>query len=300
VLYSLTNNLETLVNSASSVGDKWYFEKDCSSDCLLICAGDSWTWGDNLGVSRLEDIYGSQMAKKLGWDFVNIGLPGESNLAIIDFARKVLANLKKSYKEIKLIFTLTESSRDLALVNYSDNKFNIKTQDTHIFPSQFKGSHTWDVINLHARLKPCTNLCDVMSAIEQATFDTMKHNFPAQKNLKIYYTKNFCHWHTNVFGNKNQMIWTEVIADKGKLQKYPCPVVFMARQVPIQRYQHFIKKKISKIEDYKTELMPHIEITEHAYEWLASSPYNNIKATKHPNAQAHLWWAEHLLDLTAE
>ena len=115
-LTSLTNQSINLSHNR-----QWYFDKNYNQNTLLIAAGDSWTWGDSLGGTNLKYdnfkyrtnyIYGHLLAKKLSSDFINIGMPGFDNVNIILNLNKVLRNLTKSYKQIDVVITLTETGRE--------------------------------------------------------------------------------------------------------------------------------------------------------------------------------------------
>jgi hypothetical protein len=290
-----------LVSHTSSDGHNWYYERYNGSDELLICAGDSWTWGNNLGTSRLKDIYGTQLSNKTGFDLINIGLPGECNLSILHFTRTVINMLKKHYKKIYIIFTFTESSRDLTNVVNCKHKFNLKKEEQHSFSKQYLGTALWDIVNLHKRLKVCNNLNEVFSSLDQCITDVLENNFPKGNNMEIICAKNFCHWY-NTYNttthdiHKVNKIWTDVIAEKGNLQPYPSHHFYMTRQMSLQMYEDFVKTKISNVELSLHDIIPHINKTEEAYFWLKESPYNSSIATKHPNKQGHIWWAEYLYD----
>jgi len=96
---------------------------------LLITVGDSWTYGDSLGRTkvrngiddtdyRLAHIYGNVMAEHMWADWMNLALPGGSNTLMLTWLETLLAkNLK--YNEIVCVITLTESGRheDLQLID---------------------------------------------------------------------------------------------------------------------------------------------------------------------------------------
>jgi len=95
--------------------------KSRESQHLLLTCGDSWTWGDSLGRTkvrlgiddeqhRLEHVYGNLVSEELGHDWINLALPGISNFRIVDWTSKLLAR-KLPYKSIICIITLTESGR---------------------------------------------------------------------------------------------------------------------------------------------------------------------------------------------
>lgn len=91
-----------------------------SSDTVLVTAGDSWTYGDSLGATkvrngiddteyRLANVYGATMSARLDCDWINLALPGGSNALILDWLESLLPKLK--YKHIICALTLTESGR---------------------------------------------------------------------------------------------------------------------------------------------------------------------------------------------
>jgi len=101
------------------------------SNTLLITVGDSWTYGDSLGKTkvrngvddidyRLSHIYGNIMAGILDASWINLALPGGSNTLMLNWLEQLLAKDLK-YKNIICTVTLTESGRheDLQLIDRS-------------------------------------------------------------------------------------------------------------------------------------------------------------------------------------
>ena len=98
---------------------------------LLITVGDSWTYGDSLGKTKVRDgvddtnyrlthVYGNIMAERIRADWINLALPGGSNTLMLSWLDTLLAkNLK--YNKIICAITLTESGRheDLQLIDRS-------------------------------------------------------------------------------------------------------------------------------------------------------------------------------------
>src|SRR6056300_569890 len=105
--------------------EKWHgfdFVKR-SSNVLLVTIGESWTWGDSLQSSwadgtddkefRLLNVYGGKLSLKLNSDFLNIAMPGESNLWIANKLDYLIENIDSlNYKNIIIILTLTEVGRE--------------------------------------------------------------------------------------------------------------------------------------------------------------------------------------------
>jgi lysophospholipase L1-like esterase len=99
------------------------------SATLLITVGDSWTYGDSLGKTkvrngvddihyRLAHVYGNLMAERLNAGWINLALPGGSNTLMLSWLEQLLAKDLK-YKNIICTVTLTESGRheDLQLID---------------------------------------------------------------------------------------------------------------------------------------------------------------------------------------
>jgi hypothetical protein len=68
----------------SQVDNPCYY-RSVNSEQLLITVGDSWTYGDSLGQTRVRDgrddpdyrlsqVYGSLMAEELNADWINLAL----------------------------------------------------------------------------------------------------------------------------------------------------------------------------------------------------------------------------------
>jgi len=104
------------------------------TDKLLITVGDSWTYGDSLGNTkvregrddteyRLDHVYGQLMARTMDVDWMNLALPGGSNILMVNWVSLLLDRLDsfQTYKDITCVVTLTESGRheDLQLIDKS-------------------------------------------------------------------------------------------------------------------------------------------------------------------------------------
>jgi hypothetical protein len=102
---------------------------ESASTRLLITVGDSWTYGDSLGNTkvrngiddtdyRLAHVYGNVMAEHMWADWMNLALPGGSNTLMLSWLEKLLAK-NLNYNEIICVITLTESGRheDLRLID---------------------------------------------------------------------------------------------------------------------------------------------------------------------------------------
>lgn len=112
-----------------------FYHKSKDSDVLLITVGDSWTYGDSLGKTkvrngvddtdyRLSHIYGKLLSDKLNADWTNIALPGGSNEMLITWSDQYLSTDLTKYKSIIYVITLTESGRHLENLWVDKTEFN--------------------------------------------------------------------------------------------------------------------------------------------------------------------------------
>jgi hypothetical protein len=99
------------------------------TNTMLITVGDSWTYGDSLGRTkvrngvddteyRLENVYGNIMSNQLASSWINLALPGGSNTLMLSWVGQLLEK-NLTYKNIICAITLTESGRheDLQLID---------------------------------------------------------------------------------------------------------------------------------------------------------------------------------------
>jgi hypothetical protein len=104
-----------------SMIDNPYYYKPRDSNQLIITVGDSWTYGDSLGKTkvrngiddaeyRLEHVYGNILTEQLGADWMNLALPGGSNYCMLNWLGQLLDHRYK-YGRVTCVITLTESGR---------------------------------------------------------------------------------------------------------------------------------------------------------------------------------------------
>lgn len=305
----------------------WYFEKDYNKDILLITAGDSWTWGDSLGGTnryydnvehRTNHIYGHLLAKKLSADFINIGLPGLDNISVINHLHKVLSELTKTYKQIYLVVTLTESGRELTntFLDYESLYTDVLAGDTWprfndivngtynesdmsfaINELSTENSEFTHILQLYLKIKFATSVLELLELVEQYSVTALNSvlNKFSKLNLNCYVGRNF----TSFFNNNKQLQscnyvtqrWVDVIADHGNLTKYPDPLYLMSG-IAINPVTKFIKHL--QIQNSKLQLLELIEQSLEGVNWLTNSPFNSPHATKHPLEQGHEWWSNYL------
>jgi hypothetical protein len=98
-----------------------YSFKSRDSKQLLVTVGDSWTYGDSLGKTRVRNgiddteyrlahIYGNLMSDQLVCDWMNLSLPGGSNYCVLNWLGQLLTRTK-NYRSITCMITLTEAGR---------------------------------------------------------------------------------------------------------------------------------------------------------------------------------------------
>jgi hypothetical protein len=297
----------------------WYHELNRNSNTLLITVGDSWTWGDSLGKTtpkfddydyRTTHIYGHILSDRLSSDFINVGLPGGSNFYILLHLELVLASLKKKYKNVKLVFTLTESGRELQ----SDFENNQKEYQSwqgpdwptfdqiiagNFDPSKLKlvlddtnNTNFGRTLRLFTSLHSAKNLEELFYIYEQVTFDILTDyfkNFSIDWTLARNFTSSFPSNTTNSNGHLINTRWTDIIAKNGNLDQYPSDIFALSLSMSIQPMIKMANKLgIGSVHEYEKLLDKSID----AIGWLDHSPYN-AKMT-HPLAQGHRWWAEYL------
>ena len=318
---ALTYLSEEQTNMVVEPNRRWYHELSRNSQSLLITVGDSWTWGDSLGGTnaptfdnyrhRTTHIYGHIIAEMLDSDFINVGMPGQSNLYILMHLDLVLKSLKKSYKSIKVIFTLTESGREFCgdFLHLKGNYEQCKGTNWPNFDQILDGTAEKEKLDLaindskhmllgqmlllYTSLMKTSNLNDFFIIYEKCTFQILNEYF---KDTKIEWTvaRNF----SSVYEVNSDLIagrlittrWTDIIAQRGCLDEYPDEVIMLSQIGfgPMTQLTNYLKIGSKK------EWLPIIDKSVLAIKWLEQSPYNSKIASRHPLEKAHQWWAEYL------
>lgn len=110
------------------------FLVETGSENLLICIGESWTWGEGLmfdngpngstrqlasgidladPVLRIEDTWPGKMARMMGTDLHIHSVPGNSNHYHIQAFERILKNIEPNkYKNVFYVVCLTDIARD--------------------------------------------------------------------------------------------------------------------------------------------------------------------------------------------
>lgn len=272
----------TLSSTLFSATRSWYHEKLIGSDQLLICIGDSWTWGDSLrkdGISnesfqdddnyRTAHIYGALLSSMMGADLLNLASCGSSNFKMYKHLRCILPKVVNRYKQIYLVITLTENGRE-----FSTTSWPIR-QDASIIPS--------DVDQL-------------LEAYEQKMFEEFNQVLLSYTNIQTLIGRNFTFSYTSnlpvLQGKHLDKTWVEILAEQQQLSGYPNNL----RMLTQLAYDPLIKylKNTKLVNNYKAELFDMFSIMDDAINWLHNSALNYKTATCHPTEDAHQLWAEYL------
>jgi len=262
------------------------YRKTVGSDQLLICAGDSWTWGDSLGKIndpsapdhvwlpddfewRTTHIYGALIADRLGTDFVNLGIPGHSNIEIIDNTfLKLIPSYRPHYRKITLVFTLTELCRELL------------------------GDSVWT-----NKITSYASVNDFLMQYEKLMFDTIMFYQEQYPDIEIRVGRNFTYTFPEnmlILGHRHfDKTWIDVIADHTKQSNYP-PNIRVLSQMGTGPLIQFFEKQTGQFQLYKSKFVDILTDSLDATTWLNESPCFYKKATKHPTEEGHKLWADYI------
>ena len=264
------------------------YKKTIGSDRLLICAGDSWTWGDSLGKInnpaptghnsvwltddfewRTTHIYGALIADKIGIDFINLGMPGHSNIEIIDNVfLKIIPAYQSQYKKITVIFTLTELCRELL------------------------NDPVWT-----DQISSYTGIDNFLMQYERLMFETIMFHQSQYPQIEIRVGRNFTYSfveNTSILEHRHfDKTWIDVIAEYTKQTDYPKNIRLLS-QMGTEPLLQFIKKNKAQFQLHKPEFVTMLTDSLDATTWLDESPCNYKKATKHPTEKGHELWADYI------
>lgn len=263
-------------------GEDWMFTFcENNRDNLIICLGDSWTFGHSL-LDRENEIYGKLLANHYDTDFINVGCPGWSNSWILLNGEEILTELAKNnqYKKVYVIITLSENARDILTIKSFD--FLQWARQTNLVSSKSYVKDTLDAIQEHwlTQIKKLLSLSD--------------------DRFIFFIGQNFV-WHDiydslaslpNVI--TSDLNWIEVLADA---QNMPRPIRTNLVTGWIFNTLNTINQElnITDLTHFKEYTLPLIEKSIDVNNWLDSSDLNNKKASKHPNAKAHRLWADYII-----
>lgn len=264
-----------------------YLEVVNQKENLVICYGDSWTWGDGLGNAksylgiddkdfRSNHIYASYLANMLDADFVNCAIPGIFNYWIHDRLEILLNHdierLSKQYNKIFIIVTLTELGREFEFFLYVDEfgKFY-----------DFKQAPTPADILVQAERFDFTKLKSVQTRLPNNCQLTVARNFTTTHDVN-----------QNILNNLAPITWAEVLFNAQNLQSIK-PIALVS--FGTDNFDKFMHSQNLDSQDYKqwmtTEIIPKAQ---KQIDLLHKSIYNYKLATKHPTPEGHKMWAEYL------
>lgn len=247
-----------------------------TKDTLLVTIGDSWTWGDDLGINRKSEVFGYLLSNTLSTDFLNLSSPGAGNQYIhLLFTELVKVAGLLDYKKIIVIITFTEVGRDFngwfdRTVDYSSwLRNNIKVSDDYNKLLAWLNSKMAESIKYHAQTINNLQLISATNFVNPIGLELLAESFVEKSWLDVYYETMF-----------NQRI----VGD--------CYFV-----------SDFIFEKLIGVLDL------HWGLDRNTYiKWansnleLAASRLSYLKNDKffvglnHPNAQLHKIWADYLLE----
>jgi len=268
-----------------------YMEVDLGRPNLVICYGDSWTWGDSIGQARAKDriedtefrsrnVYGYHVAEALDADFVNSAVPGIFNYWVHDrltiLCNHDIEKLQNRYDKIYIIVTLTELGREFT--------FNYYVPD-------FQKHYDWTV---ESDCSAERLLC------ESENFDFVKlkqiqNRLPA--NCELIVGRNF----TNTFDQNKSILdnllpdtWTDLLLEK----QYIVPLLDVrVVSYGLQNFAQFMRSQQLETPEYIDWFLNHASILAHKQlDLLGKSIYNYNKATKHPTPEGHKLWADYIVN----
>jgi lysophospholipase L1-like esterase len=262
--------------------DLSYYDIDIQNkDTLIVCLGDSWTWGDSLGESRTQQFYARHLANHYDADFINVGFRGYSNSWTLYIGEKLLKEVKKlNYHRVIVAITLTENARDFKSAfafrfdfakhfvthGISDESYeSVLTNTQHFWQKQ--------IIRMIAQSDDRFKFFVGQNFVWHDFYNTLEHDSLVTTNIN----------------------WIELLAD---YQNMPRPI----RTNMVTGFvfgQINLINQLADIKDtavYKKWIIPYIDRAQLVNQWLDSSPLNNKKASKHPTALGHELWAKHIIE----
>lgn len=290
----------TIFSHHNGTERSWYHELVNGSDTLLICLGDSWTWGDALGnisnnlnqiqktkhenvpwffveddpfgnddeQHRLTHIYGHLVSSHHRWDFVNLAICGGSNIHMHDHLKWILSLVSNRYKKIIVVATLTELGREMVF------------------------DPIWTE-NL-----PMENLDSFLMEYERRMLQSFDDILDQYVNVQGYIARNFTYTYDENKDLKNwkhlPMTWVDRLAHEQQLYDYPNDLRLLS-QMGLRPVIETIKKA-GHYGKFKEDFFQMFLKAEEAIDWLDSSNLNSNYATRHPLEKGHKIWADYLID----
>jgi hypothetical protein len=272
-----------------------YLEICNNKENLVICYGDSWTWGDSLGNVnvprgiddvdfRRKNIYACHLSQHLNADFVNYAVPGVYNYWIHDrldiLLEHDLNRLCDQYSKIYIVVTLTELGRDF---------------DLDLYITDFHKFYPWD----H---DPDTSGKKLLEQAEKFDFHKLRSiQDQLPDNCQLIVGRNFTNTQPNNLGIVKNLIsknWTEVLLAHQGITPIS-GVLIMSHG--LDRFDNFMRDQQLDTAEYKQWVIDEIGVTaKKQLDFLNNSVYNYKKKTKHPTPAGHELWANYLVDYITE
>jgi hypothetical protein len=249
---------------------------------LLVCLGDSWTWGSGLGNTnisagiddtqfRVSNMYGHHLATSLNADFVNIATPGWSNLVIFKKLQMVLPAVVHKYRVVYLVITLSENCREFVSANCWPIRvdFSQEPSSLYLLLEQYEA-------RMFQYFKELINQYPTVRATIGRNF-----TYTYESNLSI------------LDGMQAEKTWIDVIADYQQLPGYPKNLRILSQQAyaPLEKYL----KTTGVFNRFKMEVFDIFSDMTDAMDWLDKSELNLKEGSRYPTSLAHKLWAEYLL-----
>lgn len=258
---------------------QWYEEDIQGRDTLLITVGDSWTWGDHLGLIdwdrasndpiRLTQIYGRLLADHLDSDWVNLARPGCSNYWMLEKLEDIRPCIEQAtYKKIYVVVTLTE---DLREAQYT-RRINVNAP----YQQMWAGSNSIE---------------EFLRQVETYLFLNLETYFKGLPKVHAIVSRAFTDtWPGNTSPLLLDKTWCDVIQDKVQFENYLRPVPFIGQMSTDPLKEKYIKNNIER----KLEFLDIMERVGTRWQFLGASNYNLKGSTCHPNPQGHALWADYV------
>ena len=259
----------------SSNNREWLAEEVSGKSNLVICIGDSWTWGDSLGRAfeapeyndvpiRHKEFYTKKLADKLNADWLMIAFCGCSNNWILTqyniIKDAINKNFYQEYDNVYVHVCLTELFRDLHEIAFEPIlKDNFKQ-----FCEQYVQA----------------SIINKIESIE---------NIPGTH----LFSKNFWNIDAKIQGlNFIDKTWQELLFDTQSINDSTnIPVTSSIGLEPLVKFLR--DNKLKKIELEFSEFLPKIDTR---IENMKRSELNSKNATKHPTAHGHSLWADYIFN----
>ena len=254
---------------------------------LIIALGDSWTYGDSLDESvRIQQIYGSLMARHYDADIINVGYRGGPNSWILLAGNFIVEQLQKNntYDRVLVVVTMTESMRDTLL--HDAFPFNYRVQGQIYGLTHAYYQHVLDSLENH------------WQQLAQNMLDKTDDRFV------VVMAQNFV-WHNMVNKLKHPRLivpdqnWIEVLAqhqDIGVPIRTNVVTAWVFRNFQgITQQARMMDKTVCK-----EFALPLVDKALQVNEWLDASTLNHKTGSKHPTQQGHQFWADYMIGQIAQ